>query len=201
MRIGINFDNTIVDTNYSLIDFINKFRSKDNYISYSDFDKSLECSIWDYKELTLKEKQYRNIYQKELIQVIDIYPLANNEITTGIIEGDEIHLISSRDPKLKSDIFLLLKRYGVLLDYDKIHLGLDVNNKINKVKELKLDFYIDDEPEVISKAKKNGIEIVVKDTEYNKNYKNLIRLECYSQFKHIKKKIIKNKKEDDLNAE
>lgn len=201
MRIGINFDNTIVDTNYSLIDFINKFRSKDNYISYSDFDKSLECSIWDYKELTLKEKQYRNIYQKELIQVIDIYPLANNEITTSIIEGDEIHLISSRDPKLKSDIFLLLKRYGVLLDYDKIHLGLDVNNKINKVKELKLDFYIDDEPEVISKAKKNGIEIVVKDTEYNKNYKNLIRLECYSQFKHIKKKIIKNKKEDDLNAE
>jgi hypothetical protein len=175
-----------------MIDFINNYRTKEDSIKYVDFDKSFNHCIWDYSGLTLKEKQYRNIYKKELIKLIEILPLVKQSINELVLLGDEIYLLSSRDIELKEDIILFLQMNGINIERSRVYLGLNSNEKIDKIEELELDFYIDDDPELLSKAKKKDIMIVVKDNFYNKNHQNLIRLECFSQLTNIKRRI-KNK--------
>lgn len=199
MKIGINFDNTLTDTNYSVIDFINSKRKYEDKILYEEFDNSNISNIWESDYLTNAEKRYRHTYRIDILNKIDLCPLSKEEINKQIDKGNEFYILSSREKSLLNIIYHNLKKMGLKVPKENIILGLNSNEKLQLVIELEIDMYIEDEPEILSKFLKSGVNIVVKDNPYNRNYQNIIRLECYTQLnsvvKRVAKKIKDNKKE------
>lgn len=181
MRIAINFDDTLTDTNYSMIDLINKKRKKEDHITFDQFDNSLCPSIWRYSELSLSERILRRVHGGSLLRDVDVVPLASEFINKVSRMGVEVHIITSREDDERDELISFLRRHRIFVDASRIHMGLNNMEKIQKCIVEKFDLYIEDNPKVISLGIRSGVPIVVRDQTYNRNYKNLVRLECFSQ--------------------
>lgn len=181
MKIGINFDDTITDTNYSMIDVINKGRKRADQIDFEDFDASECVSIWRYPELTLRERIIRHVYGGELLHDVDVVPMAVDCIQEAINAGVEVHILTSRTEDEREDVIAFLRRHRIRVEETNVHMNLGNADKIKVCMENTFDFYIEDNPAVISLGIRAGAMMVVRDQVYNRNYKNILRMECFSQ--------------------
>lgn len=201
MRIGINFDDTLTDTNYSMIDVINQGRSRSNQIDFEEFDKSECASIWRYPGLTLRERILRHVHGGNLLNDIDVVPMAVMCIQEVIDAGVEIHILTSRTEDERIDLIAFLRRHRIRVSEDNIHMNLGNTEKIKLCVEKKLDFYVEDNPSTISLGIRAGVMMVVRDQVYNRNYKNVLRMECFSQLEETcERALLKRARMDTRNA-
>lgn len=195
LRIGMSFDDTLTDTNYTAIDFINRRRVRENWIDSSVFDQSKKHSIWLYKGLTLEERLLRYGNVTEMLNEIELCPLAGRSIVDSIARGNELYIFSDRPEKDKSKVYAYLLRKGIHIPKENLVMGLDSEAKREAAERLKLDFYVDDQPSVLKTFYSSEVGIVVRDQPYNRNFQTLVRLECFSQLKTIEERFSKSKEE------
>lgn len=193
MRIGIDFDDTITDTNYSLIDILNLYRDKDEKISYEEFDESLCKSIWDFHKIKKEEFFRKSKYNERVRKEMDLCPLVKETINDLVKMGDKVYIFSSRPERDLEWMVWFLKGKGLVIEKENVYVGLEMEKMVEKLLEIEVDFYIDDDPDVLSICRKKGVLGVVRDQSYNRKYKNLIRMECFSQLVEIRNRIEKLK--------
>ena len=191
LRIGMSFDDTLTDTNYTAIDFINRRRVREDWIDSKIFDRSNKHSIWLLKGLSLDERllRYRNV--TELLGEIELCPLAGRSLVDSIARGNELYIFSDRPEKDKNEVYAYLLRKGIHIPKENLLMGLDSDSKREHAERLELDFYLDDQPSVLKSFYHSKVGIVVRDQPYNRNFQTLVRLECFSQLKSIEERFHK----------
>ena len=194
MRLGIDIDGTIANTQDVIIDLYNReFGSNvqltdvaqyplekllvvlENSLSDSNYSHYSDCPAFRKIELAI----YENVKP---------FPYAT-ECLRKLATQHNIYFLSAR---MEKDIQLQvtkdwLTKHGFPFNGNNLYIG--VNNKGRFAKFLELDLMIEDEPVHLDNLHSAGIPIVAFDASYNRDYSNqhyriLSWKECYEQLKH-----------------
>lgn len=158
MRIGIDIDNTIVDTRKSVFKYKRKSKFKHNKGYYLDWKKEEQEEFLDqYVEDIHKDAEVKEYAKEAIDQLKDM--------------GHEIIIITYRDNIRSYSSNKNTKKYleEHAIYYNDILFG--AFNKGEVCKEHHIDLLIDDSLENIESAVQEGISVLVYPMFYNKNTK------------------------------
>ena len=191
MRIGIDIDGTIADTQSNTIDAYNRLSGTNIKVAdvalYSTGKLLVlladKLSNGDYSD-NIRSPEVNKFF-KEIRGNAKPFPYAA-EYLTKLATQHDIYYISARidtDENIKATEAWLTK-YGFPLKYNRLCLG--ERDKGSIAKQLQIDLMVDDDPEYLNTLYRAGIPLVVFDASYNKDYdKPHCRIssweECYAQ--------------------
>lgn len=174
MRIGIDIDNTIVDTRKSVFKYKRKSKFKHNKGYYLE---------WSKKE----QEEFLKEYVEEIQKHAEVKEYAKEAIDLLKEMGHDIVIITYRDNllsnKTKKNTMQYLKEHTIY--YDEIVFG--AFNKGKVCKEKHIDLLIDDSLENIKSAVQVGISVLVYPMFYNKNTKYPRVKNWKEVLQHVKK--------------
>ena len=200
MKIGIDIDDTIIDTGkYLRKRMAEYFGYVENYfiennIFYFNLPKSLQEKEKDF---------YFSIVQKEMLNIpVKVFA---REAISKLKEDNDIIIITSRDNFLYDDSFALTKEqldcFGIL--YDKI---ICTNDKYKACVEEQIDIFVDDSMDNVKSVSKQVDSVFLFNSDYNKNfdvpfqrvydwmdlYERIRTLTASNNNKELSKKLISN---------
>ena len=177
MVIGIDIDDTIVDTEKVLLKYANKFNrcvlKKDvKDILMEDINQSyyLETMFgWNKEEM----QAFFDTYYINVLKEVKIKENVSNVISSLKSMGHDIVIITARSSNVKDcnttlETLNYLHEYNI--DFDK--LILDCSDKVKVAKEEKVDIMIDDNFEICKKMKCNNIACLMFENDVNKKFKD-----------------------------
>lgn len=97
-------------------------------------------------------------------------------------DGHEIFYITSRPKGYCTRTKQWVEERGVPVKAENFYCGMEDHEKIHIIKELKLDYYFDDKPQVINTLTDIPTKLFVKDQSYNQHI-NLPRIKNWFDFK------------------
>ncbi|MDQ0270530.1 5' nucleotidase, NT5C type [Cytobacillus purgationiresistens] len=86
-------------------------------------------------------------------------------------QGHEIYYITARKPAYCEQTKQWLIDNGFPVKNDHFYCGMKDEEKVQIIKELQLDFYFDDKPEVLNTLLEETVKCFVKDQSYNQHIK------------------------------
>ncbi len=175
MRIGIDFDNTIVNNSVTSKKYLDKYLPGNNFNSYHDLSKNEELDFFYkyYEDITNNLEVYDGVY----------------EAFSFFKENDiEFYLLTARGG-ICSDITNLTMDY---LHRHNLYFDNYIFNAFPKGKEAKengIDLVIDDTLEVIEDVKKHNIETLHFGVDVNDwhEIKEFVRRKIYGQSSRCKR--------------
>lgn len=190
MKIGIDFDNTLTDTNYTLINLMNEERLLNDRITYDSFEELNISSVWSHPKIKAYDYLNRSNYDKDLFYRMELGFFAAKSIKKLQRMGDTVTILTGRPLSDRHRVEDFLQRGGI--DTSKIEFIFGVNKRDiqQTIIDAELDMYIDDSPEVIARCTSSLPLIVVRGQTYNQTCFNMMRLECFSQLPLIRKRAV-----------
>lgn len=172
MKIGIDIDGVLTNDDEFVLDYATKFCYENNLEFYKD------PYLWETRKFNWDEdilQQYRDKYFWEYVNNEPPRKFASEIIKKLKEDGHKIYIITSRylttsdtidGEKMRNCIYKWLKKYDI--EYDNIYFS---NNKLEEIKNLKLDIMIEDSPKTIPNYSKE-VHVFCYDCRYNRH------LEC-----------------------
>lgn len=186
MRIGIDIDNVISTFND---DLLKAFLSKNKELGYSDnINKNAEYitnGMFNWKDGEVEAFYNDNI--ENIVYKLGIIEGAREYISKLKEDGHFIYIITGRDNHEHSNPYTNTKKW---LDenniyYDKLILTNAYQNEMNgkgdKCLEYKIDIMIDDSRHICEDCLNKGIETLIMDTPYNKDFTKGIRVHNWAE--------------------
>lgn len=190
MRIGIDIDDTISNTNDLLIEAALEF-DRTNFEGKGFKDKSnFKFTDMFYWTEEMKNQFCTMMYEK-IIPEVPLKPHAKEVINRLKDEGNEIYIITARsfddysDPVKISKMWL--ERNGIR--YNKLFAG--IKNKGIICKENNVDIFIDDLPSNCRSVELYGIKTLLFDSDFNKDVIDFKRVERWEEVYNIIKSEVK----------
>jgi len=189
MRIGIDIDNVITNTNEYIIKKAKKY-NKDNNIEFKEKEDAI--SVKDMFSWTDEiKKDFENQYLRQMNKEVTCKEEVNEILSKLKEENNEIILITRRGkehyPDCREITLKWLKENKII--YDK--LISDIREKGKKCVEEKIDIFIDDEPLHCNQVKKEGIKVLMFASIFNKKCNEYKRIsdwkELYNTIKSYEK--------------
>lgn len=181
MDISMSLENIILDYDYTVIDILN--RNKESKISYGQFDEEGIYNVWRSSFVESRERLYRKEINKKVLSEMEDIPMTVSIINKLIREGYNIHVFSNYYNE--QEVLDKLEEVGVSGNRVFVYGGSLGMDRLIKLKEIEVRFYIEDNPAMIKLISKEGVVVVVKDRSYNSNFKNRMRLDCLSEIPRI----------------
>lgn len=197
MNIGIDIDDTIVDTFKPMIKYANKFDievlgnsgSKDN-LGNIENGRYLEV-LYDWDRKT--KFDYFNKYYKNVLEECALFPNVIEVIQKLKQEGNGIYFISARVSGIKDCDTQSITKKNLSdnnIPYDK--LITDADDKLDYCLQHDIECFIDDSYTLCKKLQENGIKSYLMTTKMNKNI-NSKDIERVNDWNEIYNKLHKNK--------
>ena len=160
MRIGIDIDDTIVNTSEMCINYVKKL------------DKKYGENIKDIITDNIKNPVVTLFYDNYLYDVIAHAKLKEDavKVINELYRDNEIYFITARETLFYNYPYGLSKEYLTKnnIYFDK--LITDAKNKEKICEEYNVDILIDDRYTTIEKVINNGKKAIIFDTNWNRNY-------------------------------
>lgn len=174
MKIALDIDDTIINTNEFLLDRMSEFfRVNKNYLIKNNY------SYINLKEsFKKKEKEFiLSMFEKRLDE-IELKKNAKKYINKLYNEGNEIYLITARQnfDNVYASTFSQIKKYGI-----KFTKLICSPNKAEECKKNNIDIYVDDSIKNTNQTQGYVTNIFVFESAHNKN-----RNTNYSKIKNWK---------------
>ncbi|TWT02468.1 HAD family acid phosphatase [Planomicrobium sp. CPCC 101079] len=112
------------------------------------------------------------------------YPGAINFLQQLETEGHEIYYITARSAKHAENTKEWMKRQGFPVRDDRFFCGMKDAEKVEIIKNLQLDYYVDDKPSVIDTLAGSPVKVLVKDQSYNRHL-DMPRIKQWADFKNL----------------
>ena len=175
MRIGIDLDDTVADTNDKLIERALKFDKecvRGRGFKNKDAYTFMEMFYWTVMDV---DNFLKSIRKSDFYITINPIPKAAEYVSKLYEEGNEIYFITRRKDCFKGRHLTKkwLKKYG--FKYHKLLLGSVKKGEI--CAENNINYFIDNEENNVIEATSKGVDSILKGTIYNKNEKALNRIE------------------------
>lgn len=193
MKIGIDIDNTIVDTFDKLYPYFIQFK-KDNNIN-TNINKNAK-TFYEYMGLSAKQyDEFASKYFEIVSYKLELMEYAK-EILQKLARDHELIFITARSEKYYSEPYTTTRCFLV---YNNIPFKKIIINAIDKgiiAKENNIDLFIDDNVYNCESVYNNEIDVILFDSVINRGYFEFQRAKNWRQIdKMVQKKEKQWKKE------
>jgi uncharacterized protein len=108
------------------------------------------------------------------------FPGAVELLQTLEKQGHEIFYITARYPEHGERTKKWLIQQGFPVHDERFFWGMKDHEKVNIIKELNLDYYFDDKPEILNTLSGEAVKVYLKDQSYNQHV-NMPRIKNWSE--------------------
>jgi uncharacterized protein len=184
MRFGFDIDDTLINLREHAFHIYNKNLGKN--IALDVFQALNKVEI--HEPFGLTDEQGKEMWNSSLEEIYYTscppYPNAVESLQELDKQGHEIYYITARPKVHGQRTKEWIKAQGFPVKDEKFFYGMQDHEKIQIIKNLKLDYYFDDKPEVLNTLLNESLKIVVKDQSYNRHL-NLPRILHWTDLKEI----------------
>ncbi|MCM3732802.1 HAD hydrolase-like protein [Fictibacillus nanhaiensis] len=187
MRFGFDIDDTLINLREHAFHIYNKKLKKNVPIDIFHTIKTLE--IHEPFGLSTKEGNQLWLDSMEEIYFTDCppYPEAVEVLQELHDQGHEIYYITARPAKHCKQTKKWVEEAGFPVQEGRFFCGMKDEEKIHTIKDLNLDYYFDDKPNVLNTLTDQSVQLYVRDQSYNQHM-DIPRLTNWSELKEIIKK-------------
>jgi uncharacterized protein len=187
MRLGFDIDDTLIGLREHAFHIYNKKLKQDLPIDVFHTIKTLE--IHEPFGLSKQEGNQLWIDSMEEIYFSDCpaYPDAVEVLQELHKHGHEIYYITARPSKHCEQTKKWVEKAGFPVQEGRFFCGMKDEEKIHTIKELNLDYYFDDKPNVLETLTSESVQLYVRDQSYNQHME-FPRLTNWTELKDIVKK-------------
>ena len=169
MKFGFDIDDTLINLREHAFRIYKKKLNKQ--VPMEIFQGLSRVEI--HEPFGLTDEQGQDMWDSTLEEIYytDCPPFPGAVETLQKLEedGDEIHYITARPAKHGERTKEWMKERGFPIQDDRFYYGMKDEEKIYIIRELSLDYYVDDKPAVLETLKDEHLRIFVKDQSYNKD--------------------------------
>lgn len=184
MKFGFDIDDTLIDLRQHAFHIYNKKLNKSVPLDVFDTIPTVEI----HELFGLTKEQGGQMWQETME---DIYftdcPAFQDAVETLqqlVAEGHEVFYITSRPKKHCPRTRAWVKAQGFPVKDENFFCGMADHEKIDIIKSLALDYYVDDKPAVLHTLQDVQTKIIVKDRSYNRDV-HYTRLTDWSTFRTL----------------
>lgn len=112
------------------------------------------------------------------------YPDAVETLNKLKEQGHEIYYITARPAEHRERTMRWLEEQGFPVDETQFYCGMKDQAKVNIIRDLQLDYYFDDKPDVLNTLTEDTLQVFVKTQVYNQHL-TIPRLTNWSELKQI----------------
>ncbi|WP_226536480.1 5' nucleotidase, NT5C type [Fictibacillus halophilus] len=187
MRLGFDIDDTLISLREHAFHIYNRKLKQDLPIDVFHTIKTLE--IHEPFGLSKQEGNQLWIDSMEEIYFSDCpaYPDAVEVLQELHNQGHEIYYITARPAKHCEQTKNWVEKAGFPVEEGRFFCGMKDEEKIHTIKELNLDYYFDDKPNVLETLTSESVQLYVRDQSYNQHLE-FPRLTNWTELKEIIKK-------------
>ncbi len=184
MRFGFDIDDTLINLRQHAFHIYNKKLKQDIPLDVFHTIETLE--IHEPFGLSTKEGNQLWIDSMEEIYFTDCpaYPDAIEVLQELNKQGHEIYYITARPAHHCEQTKKWVENAGFPIQEGRFFCGMKDEEKIHTIKDLNLDFYFDDKPNVLNTLTDEPVQLYVRHQNYNKHL-DMPRLTDWSELKEI----------------
>jgi uncharacterized HAD superfamily protein len=187
MRFGFDIDDTLINLREHAFHIYNKKLEQNVPLDVFHTIKTLE--IHEPFGLSTTEGNQLWLDSMEEIYFTDCpaYPDAIEVLQELDKQGHEIFYITARPAKHCEQTKNWVEKAGFPVQEGRFFCGMKDEEKIHTIKELNLDYYFDDKPNVLDTLTDESVQLYVRDQTYNQHME-IPRLTNWAELKDIIKK-------------
>lgn len=184
MKFGFDIDDTLIDLRQHAFHLYNNKLNKDVAVDLFHTIPTVEV----HAPFGLTNEQGRQMWMDtmEAIYFTDCPAFADaiETLQQLVADGHEIYYITSRPKHYCPRTRAWVKAQGFPVKDENFFCGMADHEKIDIIKSLDLDFYVDDKPAVLATLQGIGTKVIVKDQSYNRtiDYPRLVK---WANFKEL----------------
>ena len=187
MKFGFDIDDTLIDLRRHAFHLYNKKLGKS--IGIEVFEEIPTVEI--HEAFGLSSEQGSQMWKDSMEEIYftdcPSYEYAKEVLNELAQAGHEIYYITSRPKKYCQQTREWVKAQGFPVVDERFYCGMQDHEKIEIIKDLALDVYVDDKPAVLNTLANSKTVAIVKNQSYNQQLE-LPRLVNWQQFEHLWKK-------------
>lgn len=169
MRFGFDIDDTLINLREHAFHI---YKKKLNQHLPLDVFHALD-RVEIHEPFGLTDKEGKEMWESSLEEIYytncPAFPDALETLLELEKEGHEIYYITARPERHGIRTREWLKEKGFPVRESQFYYGMEDHEKISTIKELKLDYYVDDKPAVLYSLQKLPVQLIVKDQSYNQD--------------------------------
>jgi uncharacterized protein len=192
MKFGFDIDDTLINLREHAFHLYNQ--KMNQHIPLAVFHQLERVEI--HEPFGLTDEQGRDMWNMSLDEIYYTtcppFPNAVELLQELERDGHEIYYITSRPKSHGERTKVWMKNLGFPVNDAQFFYGMKDEEKITIIKELELDYYVDDKPDVLNTLlKETKTKVLVKNQSYNQH----VQLPRISELSEIKE-IIRHVKKD-----
>jgi uncharacterized HAD superfamily protein len=192
MRLGFDIDDTLINLRQHAFAIYNKNLKQE--VPLDVFHKINTLEIHEAFGLTAKEgnQMWRDSMEEIYFTDCPLYPDALDVLQELDKQGHEIYYITARPAEHCERTKKWVEEAGFPVQEGRFFCGMKDEEKIHTIKELNLDYYFDDKPNVLETLTNESVQLYVRDQSYNQHV-DMPRLTNWSELKEILEKTVEKK--------
>lgn len=169
MKFGFDIDDTLIDLRRHAFTLYNKHFQKD--VPIEQFHQLKTVEIHELYGLTATEgsNMWQSLSEQIYFTDCPAFDGAIDLLHSLAHEGHDIYYITSRPKHHCERTRQWMKENGFPIVDEHFYCGMKDEEKIEIIKQLHLDYYFDDKPNVLETIQNVQTKTYVKDQSYNKN--------------------------------
>ncbi|SHF72282.1 5' nucleotidase, NT5C type [Ornithinibacillus halophilus] len=184
MRFGFDIDDTLINLREHAFNLykrkLNQALSREDYLSIQRVEIHEPFGLTDEEGKELWNNSLETIYFTDCPP----FPSAVETLQGLAREGHEIFYITARPKGHRERTIKWMSDQGFPVLDSNFYYGMKDHEKIHIIKELSLDYYVDDKPAVLETLSDTTVQLIVKDQSYNQEL-HLPRLTAWKDFNRL----------------
>lgn len=181
MRFGFDIDDTLINLREHAFHIYNKKLNKDVGLEVFHQLKTVEIHEAFGMDKVEGGKMWTSLLEEIYFTNCPAFDGAIEFLNGLQAEGHEIFYITSRPIEYCPRTKEWVKNLGFPVKDEHFFCGMQDQEKINIIKDLKLDYYFDDKPAVLETLRDIPTKVYVKNQSYNKEI-NIPRVNNWNEF-------------------
>jgi len=181
VRFGFDIDDTLINLREHAFHIYNRKLNRDVGIEVFRQLKTVEIHEAFGLDKVEGGKMWRSLLEEIYFTDCPAFEGAIELLNKLASTGHDIFYITSRPKEYCSRTREWVKNLGFPVRDDHFFCGMQDEEKINIIKDLKLDYYFDDKPAVLNTLNDISTKTFVKDQSYNQNI-NIPRVTEWTRF-------------------
>lgn len=170
MKFGFDIDDTLINLREHAFNLYKK--KLNNNVPQHEFHALQRVEI--HEPFGLSDKEGSELWNSSLEEIYytDCPPFRGAvEALTKLAElGHEIYYITARPKEHGERTKIWLQERGFPVQDEQFFYGMQDHEKIHIIRDLNLDYYVDDKPAILQTLANKGINLFLKDQSYNRDY-------------------------------
>ncbi|MFC3041743.1 HAD family acid phosphatase [Virgibacillus xinjiangensis] len=185
MKIGFDIDDTLINLREYAFHLYNRKLQKK--VPREEFLKLDRLEIHEPFGMDDQEGKQMWLDSREEIYYTDCppFPGAVELLQELAEEGHEIYYITARPAEHGERTKDWMRKKGFPIRDSRFFYGMKDEEKIHTIKELDLDYYVDDKPKVLDTLSDIPARLFLKDQTYNRHIRHVSRITDWSEFREI----------------